>query len=452
MADAYVDYDLGSGADDGTSWANAYQSSLQSGLTDAGAGGTCWVKTDVAATSKESSASGITLTSPGTISDPTQIVGVLAATTNEPPVEADLLARGTDNLPILERTGSSADITFAGYARVYGFTLITGDEFTVSGSNQHHWIFEQCEIDLTDVFRITNERSFFELVNCDFIFTDLFSQVLIDNGASWTQIGGVTSGGTPNNMFDGDMNGEVTLRGVDLPNVPNVFDSPSLRTFQGELSNCKMKASWTLVDGQGPSHQYKLTAIGCSDTTGKGSGESFQDFIEETYPGTTELETTAIRTGGASDGADGTWGWKLTPNVDSTREAVQSLASPWMEGWVAGDGSTSFTFTVYIANSGAADYNEDDVSLEILTPDAAAGAAQHDHDQGDHATNIIPGSSTAVTDDTDSSWGAGGNNPQKMSVSVTPDFEGPFYARVHFWKTFSSSPETLYVDPLVAIA
>jgi hypothetical protein len=115
-------------------------------------------------------------------------------------------------------------------------------------------------------------------------------------------------------------------------------------------------------------------------------------------------------------------------------------------GWIEGDG-TAKTLTVHIANSGAGDYQDDEVWLEVFSP-SDVGDAMHTF-----TTNQLDllGTPSNVTDDTDSVWGAGASNPQKLEVSISPDYEGPIAARVHFAKNFTASPETLYVDPKLEI-
>ena len=114
---------------------------------------------------------------------------------------------------------------------------------------------------------------------------------------------------------------------------------------------------------------------------------------------------------------------------------------------ITGDG-TAQTVSVSIANSGAADYNDDDVWLEIEYP-SETGVTQWDSQTSQMALRATP---AAVTDDTTSTWGSGGNNPQTLSVSISPDYVGRARCRVMFAKHFGSSPETLYVDPLPVVS
>ena len=55
---------------------------------------------------------------------------------------------------------------------------------------------------------------------------------------------------------------------------------------------------------------------------------------------------------------------------------------------------------------------------------------------------------SAITTDGVSNWGTGGNNPQKLSVPISPDYNGIVKCRVVFAKNFATNAETLFVDPL----
>ena len=137
------------------------------------------------------------------------------------------------------------------------------------------------------------------------------------------------------------------------------------------FKNCQLHASATLA-GASALSPWRVENHGSSTQTGLGSSNSVQALQIETESGTIEDETTAVRTDGASDGATGTFSWKMTPTVNDTWDNYQALISPWAYQWIEGDG-TSQTLTIYIANSGAGDYQNDEVWLEVMFPDAADG-------------------------------------------------------------------------------
>ena len=86
MADKYVDYALSTGSNDGSDWTNAYHTTTptQNGLTNAGAGGNVFIKTDSAGSNTDLTAADTTYTSPGTVHAHTNVYGCKNGTTNTP--------------------------------------------------------------------------------------------------------------------------------------------------------------------------------------------------------------------------------------------------------------------------------------------------------------------------------------------------------------------------------
>ena len=138
----------------------------------------------------------------------------------------------------------------------------------------------------------------------------------------------------------------------------------------------------------------------------------------------------------------------MTPTASATLEGSSAnLKSPPMAVWLDGGANT---LTVYFCNDSAStDYNEDEVWIEWFTPDAG-DTAQHDQTFTPADPRLFT-SSTAITDDTGSTWGTGGNNHQKLSITVTTGFEGWAYARLHLAKR-SATPDTLFLDPKIEVS
>ncbi len=95
--------------------------------------------------------------------------------------------------------------------------------------------------------------------------------------------------------------------------------------------------------------------------------------------GTVDIETTAVRTGGASDGATGGFSYALT--AIRVSDNVVGVISPWMRVWVEGDGAAK-TLTVFIANDDTESagnlLQDDEVFLEVGFP-SEAGISQYDY-------------------------------------------------------------------------
>ena len=459
MADAYVDLDAGSDANSGADWANA-EKTVQAGLTGAGAGGTCYVRRTDSGTPGVDTASGSrTLTSPSSsILNPTRLIGVKDGTTAEPPAASDIAVRGTDTLPVFAATGI-ANLTCAGACSVFGMKINASWSLQINTSNV--WVFDGSEL-VSGKEIITSNGATFIWNDCEVEFAGTNASLSAQHATS-SSTGGIymyggkilfTSAPTVNGLFKANLiaAAPIELTGVDLSGLGNntMYTTGSAQA-QGPktLRNCSLPATFTRLSGTptGYSPQFKLELIGCSSVTSVANTSSIQDYVREDMWGTIELETTKVRTGGADDGAAGGFSYKMSPRSNSVLEGSSAkLTSPWMSVWVSG--GSSKTLTIHIANDGAGDLNEDEVWSEFFTPDAG-DTAQHDQtfDPSDGARIAV--STTAVTDDTGSTWGGSVGNHQKMSVTVTPGFEGEVYARLHYAKR---AFDVLYLDPKIAVS
>ncbi len=236
----------------------------------------------------------------------------------------------------------------------------------------------------------------------------------------------------------------VDLTACDLSNqTGTIFDVENAGLTSVSTRNCVLNSSHTKIGGTA-SGEYRIEFWNTTNDTGTGWGtdETIQDFGIYTNHGDTILETTAVRTGGASDGKTGSHSWAMTPTIDSTRDYYLGMESPEGTIWVDGDG-TSKTLTVYFAKSNASDYDDDEIALEVHWPSEANASK---YECGSTRGNLLATPST-VTDDTGSTWGTGANNPQKLELTIAPDYSGYVYWKVVVYKHFSSSPHTIYVDP-----
>ena len=453
MANVYCDLDLASGGNDGTSWADAYQT-LAAAASGLSAGDVLYLK------GTETVSGSPTVAFPATdVNNPVKILAVKTATTNEPPVQSDLIpgwrtgetrtvanrAQLDADRPIYSVPDAGADMTISGYFYIYGVEFNIADNYLIGGS---YFIFEECEIEITstgDVIGSANAPAIYRFVNST--IRTLGGQILAGRGGFWEFIGcdftadaggytifGVTSiGGTFRCIGCDFSNQDFTL--VNVANAGSRFFY-----FQ----NCQISSGASIVSGTWTSLE-RVELHQTANITSKSSGTVTNVDIV-TGNGNVTDETTAVRTGGANDGST-SWSLAFTPTVSDTQENYHGLIGPWMAFKISGDG-TSQTVSVYIANSGAADYNNDDVWLEVMYP-SEGGTAQYDN----QTTQMdLLGTPSAVTDDTGSTWGTGANNHQVLQASIAPDYVGRAYCRVVFAKNFSSSPETLYVDPLPVVS
>ncbi len=243
--------------------------------------------------------------------------------------------------------------------------------------------------------------------------------------------------------------GAIKFYGCDLSgcSASGTFDITNMRGGTAELWNCDMPASHTLTTGTATA-RYRVANYGSDNTASLGSTDSEQLLEIHTLEGTVDIETTAVRTGGADDGAAGGFSYALVPN--SVADNFVGVVSPWMYIWVEGDGMGK-TLTVFIANSDAEsaanNIETDEAYLEVAFP-SEAGDSMYDYlpdegASGDGGGRMQLLGTPADLTTTSETWGSGGNNDQKFSQSIAPDYQGPVYCRVHYSKV---SGPTLYVD------
>lgn len=439
----YDDTDAGLDSQNGTTWAlaNLTAEGLLSDMSAGDIGVIQGAATDTAAASR-------TLTSPGTVTNPCKLIGVNDGTTNEGAsiVVADLLERGTDTLTHIQVTGAGNDLSLVGSCSAHGLKFTCPDRFQLV-SEGNNWEFHQCEFALSGPFHFTNGTAVLynceiEVVTTSFIFYTRAGFV----EQPFKMYGGVmTFTANPSTLFHSSLSDAgVLFVGVDLSGFGNnnILGTGNTGTFK--FVNCKVPATFGLSSGNLVNKECRIIMIGCTSDTTVGNTSSIQDYKYRDAYGDIVNESTIVRTGGATDGASGLFSYALTPNASATLESsLANLASPWISVWVSG--GSAKTITVFIANDSAStDYNQDEVWCEFYTVDDG-DTAQHDQ-TFDPALARLLDSTTIVTNDTGSTWGTGGNNHQKFSVTTTQGYEGFVYARVHLAKR-QATPDTLYLDP-----
>lgn len=457
MADFY--YDGGhTNNGDGDGWADqvgaggAFNSIVSAGAA-AGAGDFVWCRNASGGESGGSITANFTSTD---INDPVIVLGVKAATSNTPPVNSDLIpgwrtgeARTVANraykdgdVPTITVTGASTDLAFDGNFSMYGIKWVVADNIT---SNVNHIMqFEECYLSCgngelgTYTWGGTNSDESLHFKNCELNRANASGGLGANRSALCVYDGCIITLPSAGTICTGTI-GRSIFRGCDLSDFAHALSTFPSGGGEVEFWNCKLHASYTVVTGGRRSlFSQILNHLSASDT-GKSSG-SIQNIDIATGNGDIVDETTAVRTGGADDGEAGGHSMAMTAVVGDTQDQYHALVGPRMGFQVT---NTDTAVTVFIANSGAGDYNDDDAWLEIMDV-SEGGTAQHTHLTTQMDLLATP---SVIADDTDSTWGTGGNNPQKFVVTISPDFSGWAYCRVHFAKNFGSSPETLYVDP-----
>jgi len=451
MADFYMDANTGSNANSGATWTLA-RATYVSSLSLLSAGDRLFVRANASAV-VDTYASSQTFSYPVDKTLPVKIIGVKTGTTAEPPTSSDVCIRGTDTLPVVQVTGAGNDMTTS-----------TDATITMAGM----------EMDVVDRLNICNQTSLVECIGCRLKFSGRLrvaggsKAYIVDceiahnaggaflnpQGNMFIYGGEATFNGNVANYFSvSPLNNLATveMRGFDLSAwaINNTLFNLSAAASNGQaiISNCRMPTAYTEVNAAFDVPNGQIEIIASNSSTTKPASGSYQDYYRFTNEGMIVNEGTIVRTGGATDGADGTYSIAMTPTANAVSEgSVASLKSPWLHTWLDGGANT---LTLYIANSSAStDYNEDEVWVEFYTADSA-DTAQHDQQYSPALQRLFP-SSTPLTDDTGSTWGTGGNNHQTISITVTSGFSGYAYVRLHLAKR-EASPTTLYLDPKIVV-
>lgn len=473
MALIRVDLTLGSGGNDGTTWADAYQGivGLVSAVTNSNAGDTIYVKNNLTSIGADR-----TLAFPEAPGNPVKIYAVKAATSNETPVQSDLIpglrtgdsTRAHDqtsgNAPVsISDTNAGRDFNIDGHCHWYGFDI------QLDGFMRHRcafvsgMVYEECRLgsgsggDANKYIGIGNdggESIDVCMINCDILLGSAATNAIQLRAAGRLRMFGCTTSGTaatPVFQASSASEGSVQLHveGCDFSNQTSaIFNITHFTSITSLIKDTSIGSGASMITGTA-NGTYRIEAwnVGVNPGTPLGTGDSSREFGLYTERGEAVSETTAYRTGGSSDGESGNYSIAMTPIVNYTREGIWPMESQVLVGYVEGDG-TSKTATIYIANSGAGDYDDDEVAVRFFGP-SEAGELQHTSYSTVAGLLATP---AVIADDAVSSWGSGAANGQKIEQSISPDYSGAIYAVVEFYKSFSSSPETLYVDGLVHVS
>lgn len=306
MANVYVRSGA-AGANDGSSWANAY-TTIQAALAAKAAGDTFGVADDHNASTAGTSA----MTSPGTISNPCKIVCV-DHTVNAPWSSADLRTGAVE-----ATTGSNA-MSFNGYAESVGVEYRSGTSGTTNmnfyTSAHSFWRIVNGKLVIGGTggnFTIGNssvgqQSGRVEWDNTTIKFANAAQSINVRCGELlWTNTpSAIDTGGTiPNNLFTpANFMGIAKVEGVDLSAlttgkqlVVNGLAVCAKITFK----DCKLDANVTVMGGAAPTEVGgEVILLNCdSGATNTRNEKHNSEAILTTH-------TTLIRTPGANNGSSG---------------------------------------------------------------------------------------------------------------------------------------------------
>lgn len=434
----YVRSSDGNNADNGSTWALA-NANLSNAMSDQAAGDRVWVSQ----AHSETTAGAVTITMPGTLVSPMQIL--CGDDSAEPPTA-------------LATTGAVAatagNINFAGTGYIYGLTFTSSAQIAFNSSavnsRQH---FKNCTFVVTaagsasgfvGVAANNNQSLLFE--NCTFKWSHANNATVMIGDIRIVGGGADATSTTPTYCFGSFTDRSATdmlIENFDFSTLGatvNIFGAAnSLGAFRLVARNCKLPASWSgsLTSGTivGPGASYEMYNCDSTDT-------NYRLWIEN-YAGSIKHETTIVRSGGASDGTT-PLSWKLASSANAEYPVVR-LESPEIVQWNDTTGASK-TITVEVVTDNVT-LTDGECWLEVQylgTSGLPIGTQASD----EKASVIASAANQASSSVTWTTTGFGTPVKQALAVTFTPQEKGWFIARVVLCKAST----TVYVDPLLTVS
>ena len=451
MANVYVDSNA-AGAGTGADWANAY-TTLAAALTAKAAGDNFWVAHNHA----ETQASAMTLTSPGTAAAPCTVMCVNSAGT-VPPVSADLRTTATITTTGAFAINIGGTLVTNGNTYFYGITFSAGTTTSAANINLRttstgiqYTIYKNCKFILGGSSAgntlITGTATLsagtvtvFDGTTVKFAAT---TQNITLRGGSFvwknTQSAIDVAGSIPSTLFlESNVQFLSTfayLEGIDLSALgSNTIVGDSRVPLKMQFKNCKLGTNAVVQSAQ--------TYLAGSESYNIISDASGTNYRSEKYSpvGTQTVETTIVRTGGATDGTTPI-SWKIVPTANA--KWILPYESMPIAVWNDTTGS-AVTVTVYgIWSGGAVPYN-DDIWIEASYMGSSATPIATIDTSNTKADYLA--THTAQASDS-STWG-GSTTKFKMTATFTPQMKGLIYITVKV----GAASGTFYVDPKVMLS
>lgn len=433
MANWYV-YSAAAGAGTGADWTNAY-TTLAAACTAKAAGDTFFVAHDHA----ETQGSAITITSPGTEVTPCRIYCVNRAG-SVPPVAADLRTTAT-----ITTTGSFG-ITLAGSVWECNgiiFNCSTGSgsiNLVVGNTAGRTWRLVNCALKLLSTsvaaqmkFGVAGAGAVI-LENTTIQFGSTSQILSVSTRFIWRNTPSAFSGATfPGTLFSPSVGGaSFFLEGVDLSAMASgktLFNMSTAFPSNGILKDCKLGASVTIAAfaGQGAGGA-DIAAVRCD------SGDTNYRTERYNYMGSQLVETTIVRTGGASDGTTPI-SIKIVTSAQSKKDWPYECLpiSIWNETV-----GSPITLSIQGIWGGGAVPNNDDIWIDVEYLGTSGFPIASKATSG-KATGLDAGSAIPAGSGT---WGGSTTN-FKMSATFTPQEKGP----ITIYVKAAAVSSTFYIDP-----
>lgn len=404
----------------------------------------------VASEHAETQATAITLLSPGTTALP--CIAYAVTKTTLPPVSANLTTGASINT-----TGANT-INIQGLLTMRGFTVSAGSvgntaSILFNSSNANHFvIMDTCSLVLNNTSITSligpgagvsgNQTAGVKLINTTMTFGSISQGISFAANVpfTWENTASALLGTLPTTLFyTNPFSNVVTFRGVDLGayGAGKKLVGASGGPITANFIDCKLGASVT-VSSTPIERNAIVNVIRCD------SGATNYRNEKYVYDGTQTIETTIVRTGGASDGTTPiTWKIVTTANSRWTFPYESFPISIWNDST-----SAITTLTIYGTTTGGGVPKDDEIWVDVeylgssLTPQGSFITSSK-------ADNLAASAATNNSSDGSTWAGGGAGNGFKIVVpTFTPGMKGPINIIVKAAKATS----TYYIDPRPSIS
>ena len=445
MATYFIDSSKTGGANDGSSWPDAWLSigDAKIDVASFSAGDIVYVASGSVDTYTYGAS--FTLVGPSASANPVSFISVTTGTTT--------YAKATSNQIDLQQDGSRT-LTLDGSFYFHGIQMYPGNTLAPTIINYENIRFDDCKIRLDHTKQITVSGSYGTTTfrNCEIEHNDSIATgavVIQQNGIGMVELQDCLFSNGSNrtgHIISTANQHSVIISGCDFSSYTNATacELISLSAANGviNITNCKIPATHTffLVTGTlKENYQYTI------QRTANGTDPTQLDY--KTYYGEVISSTSEYRDSGAT--VEGTAvGWQITTSVWCTASAP--FKTPWIYANVS---AATYTVDCYITHNTVptADFTDTEVWLEV----EYNGNATSDkwETKTDRNTGNPLAAGTAQTDDAASTWtGITEVFMQKLSVgSVVVSTAGLLRARVVFAFASITSGAACYVDPLITV-
>ena len=434
MAIKYVD-DNASGANDGSSWANAY-TSLAS-ITPTSAGDVIYV----ASTHDEHIASDIVLDN-GTAASP---VWLVSATAGSSPVS---YTKGAT----IRGLSYSVDIEAGGndYAVFWGLNQIADDNSGADlplgrGTDSVHYYFD-CEFTAKDrIYLGTSTDSHAKHTGCSYTIngTSGWRELYLTGTRATVDVrNGVVSGSAKDYAVHLEYGSGTILRACDLSDFSYGAKntSTSNNSVAARISGCSVGASFLPADTAYTSKPGNFVQADYCGTGELGASDAVAGFSGASdYYGQTTADTARYRSGGAADSlSGGSYSHAVAGRYGTLAEGHNSV-----ELVARVTGGVAVTVTMHLA--GAATLYDDEMWFDFFGPSTSSSPRQH------FATTRManPTATRAALASDSASWtGSGVGTKHGISYTYTPHHGG----LIHVVPVFAKAGGSVYICPKLTVA